>query len=106
MNIQWIIEQMGVKPQVDGEADVVVTAAWRCNGRDGEYSATVYGTASFTLAQGGSFTPYDQLTQDQVVSWCWANSVDKDEVEANVARQIDTQINPPVISPKLPWSNA
>ena len=35
MNIQWIIEQMWVKPQVDGEADVVVTAAWRCNGRDG-----------------------------------------------------------------------
>ena len=104
MEITWVIEQMWVKPQEDGQTDVVVTAAWRCNGVDGEYSGTVYGTAGFTLEQGASFTPYDQLTQDQVLGWCWANGVDKDEVEANVTAQIQNQITPPIITPALPWA--
>lgn len=103
MNITWIIEQLWVKPQADGQTDVVVTAAWRCNGVDGDYTSTVYGTAGFTLAQGEGFTPYDQLTQEQVLGWCWNSGVDKDEVEANVARQIAEQQNPPIITPPLPW---
>jgi hypothetical protein len=104
MEITWVIEQMWVKPQEDGQTDVVVTAAWRCNGVDGEYSGTVYGTSGFTLEQGESFTPYDQLTQDQVLGWCWANGVDKDEVEANITAQIQMQITPPIITPQLPWN--
>lgn len=106
MNIQWIIEQMWVKPQVDGEVDVVVTAAWRCNGQDGEYSGTVYGTAGFTLEQGGSFTPYDQLTQDQVLGWCWNSGVDKEATELNIETQIANQVSPPVVTPPLPWNTA
>jgi len=104
MNITWVIEQMWVKPQEAGKTDVVVTAAWRCNGVDGDYAGTVYGTAGFTLNEG-SFTPYDQLTQDEVLGWCWANGVDKAEVEAAVEGQIQNQINPPIITPALPWSN-
>jgi hypothetical protein len=104
MNITWVIEQMWVKPQEAGKTDVVVTAAWRCDGVDGIYSGTAYGTAGFTLSEG-SFTPYDQLTQDEVLGWCWANGVDKAEVEANVVTQIQNQINPPIITPALPWSN-
>jgi hypothetical protein len=104
MNITWVIEQMWVKPQEEGQTDVVVTAAWRCNGVDGEYSGTVYGTAGFTLAEGGNFTPYDELTQDDVLGWCWSNGVDKDTTEANVQGQIENQINPPIITPALPWN--
>lgn len=102
--ITWVIEQMWVKPQEDGHTDVVVTAAWRCNGVDGNYNGTVYGTAGFTLEQGASFTPYDELTQDEVLGWCWANGVDKDATEANVEGQIQNQIDPPIIIPPLPWA--
>ena len=55
-------------------------------------------------ATGGSFTPYDQLTQEQVLGWCWANGVDKDATEAVVQEAIDSQINPTVIQPPLPWA--
>jgi hypothetical protein len=103
-NITWVIEQMWVKPQEDGLTDVVVTAAWRCNGVDETYTGTVYGTASFVLQQGSDFTPYNQLTQDQVLGWCWGNGVDKDATEANVAQQIEDQINPPITTPPLPWA--
>jgi hypothetical protein len=101
--ITWLIEQMWVKPQEDNQTDVVVTAAWRCNGTDGTYNGTVYGTASFTLEQGGSFTPYADLTENQVLGWCYANGVDQIVVETNVITQIDNQVNPPIITPPLPW---
>ena len=104
--ITWLIQQMSTVPQLDGQTDVVVTAAWRCNGIDGQYEATVYGAASFTLAQGSSFTPYDQLTQDQVLGWCYENGVDKTAMEASVYQQIQNQINPPVVVLPLPWVGA
>jgi hypothetical protein len=104
--ITWVIEQMTTAPQLDGNTDVVVTAAWRCNGVDGQYTGTVYGAASFTLSQGSSFTPYDQLTQDQVLGWCYENGVDKTATEANVDLQIQNQINPPVVVLPLPWTGA
>jgi hypothetical protein len=61
-------------------------------------------TAGFAVVEGEAFTPYDQLTKEQVLGWIWANGVDKDATEAAVAQQIENQINPPIVSPALPWS--
>ena len=101
--INWTISQLDCKPQEDGKTDVVVTAHWQCTGTDGEYSAQVYGTAGFTYTPESPFTPYADLTESQVLSWCWENGVDKDATEANVEGQIENQINPPVVNPPLPW---
>ena len=102
--ITWLIERLDCIPQTAEGADYVVTAYWRCNGVDGDYSGSVYGTCSFPVVQGESFTPYADLTQDQVLGWCWANGVDKDSAEAAVAQQIENQINPSIVSPPLPWA--
>jgi hypothetical protein len=102
--INWTISQLDCKPQEDGLTDVVVTAHWQCTGTQDEYSAQVYGTASFTLEQGAGFTPYADLTQDQVLDWCYASGVDKDATEANVTVQLENQINPPIVTPPLPWA--
>ena len=109
--ITWVIEWMQCKPTEGQYTDVVITAGWRCNGAETansvDYAASVYGTCSFSQpAEGGSFTPYAQLTQDQVLGWCWANGVDQTATEASVQSQIDNQINPPVIQPPLPWAPA
>ena len=104
--ITWIIEQMSIVPQLDGNTDVVVVADWRCNGVDEQYYGTVYGATGFTLAQGSTFTPYDQLTEQQVLDWCYENGVDKTATEANVEQQIQNQINPPVVVLPLPWAGA
>jgi len=103
MNISWIIERLLVKPTEGDKTDVVITADWRCNGSQDQYSGTCYGSASFAPPTG-SFTPYPDLTQDQVLGWCFANGVDKTAIEANVTAQIENQINPPVIAPPLPWA--
>jgi hypothetical protein len=102
MTIKWIIESLLTKPVEGSNTDVVITADWRCNGTDQNYSGTCYGSSSFP-APTGSFTPYPDLTQDQVLSWCYANGVDKNAIEANVTAQIQNQIDPPVVSLPLPW---
>ena len=102
ITLSWIIERLLVKPTEGPNTDVVITADWRCNGTQDNYSGTCYGSASFQ-PPSGDFTPYDQLTEQQVLDWCFANGVDKTAIEANVTAQINDQINPPVIAPPLPW---
>ncbi len=103
MNISWIIERLLVKPTEGTLTDVVITADWRCNGTQESFSGTCYGSTSFA-PPSGSFTPYPDLTQDQVLGWCYANGVDQSAIEANVTAQIENQINPPIIAPPLPWA--
>jgi hypothetical protein len=100
--INWIIERLLVKPTEGSLTDVVITADWRCNGTQDQYSGTCYGSASFAPPTE-NFTPYPDLTQDQVLGWCFANGVDQAAIEANVTAQIENQINPPIIAPPLPW---
>jgi len=103
ISINWIIKQLLVK-KTEGElTDVVISANWSCRASDGTYSAVLTGCASFA-PPSGSFTPYDQLTQDQVLGWCFSNGVDQAAIEANVTQQIENQINPPIIAPPLPWA--
>ena len=102
MTILWLIERLLVKPTEGSNTDVVITADWRCNGTDETYSGTCYGSCSFA-PPSGSFTPYPDLTQEQVLGWCYENGVDKTGIEANVTLQIENQINPPVVVLPLPW---
>jgi hypothetical protein len=101
--ITWSISVLDCLPQSAEGADYVVTAHWQCNGVDGDYNGSVYSTCSFPVVEGTSFTPYADLTLDQVLGWIWANGVDKDATEAAVEGQIEAQKNPPVVSPPLPW---
>jgi len=103
MTILWIIERLLVKPIEGSNPDVVITADWRCNGTQDQYSGTCYGSCSFA-PPSGSFTPYEDLTQEQVLGWCYANGVDQAGIEANVTAQIENQINPPVVTLPLPWA--
>ena len=110
MNISWIIERLLVKPTEGSLTDVVITADWRCNGTEttgtGDdvktYSGTCYGSCSFAPPTE-NFTPYDQLTEAQVLDWCYQNGVDQKAIETNVVIQIANQINPPVVVLPLPW---
>ena len=101
----WVIEWMQCVPTDGDLTDVVVTAGWRCNGVQDEYTATFYSTCSFPMPAEGQFTPYADLTQEQVLGWCWANGVDQTATEAAIQTNIANQINPPIVQPPLPWAN-
>ena len=106
MTTEWIIERLDAYPEHQGETDVVCTVYWRANATeelDGKsFFATAYGTVGVTINPEDPFTPYDQLTKEQVLEWVWA-SVDKEAAEASLASQIEEQKNPKVISKPLPW---
>ena len=78
----------------------VTTAHWQCSGVDGEHSASVYATCSWS--EGEPTVPYASLTEAAVLNWVW-ESVDKAATEAAVAAQIDAQKNP-VSASGLPWA--
>ena len=98
------IDSMYTLPQVEGQTDVVVNALWTVTGVDGTYTASIGGNTQFTLEQGAAFTPYDQLTQAQVIGWIPESQITS--AQQCVQGQIDSLITPPV-SPSaqpLPWS--
>ena len=103
--IEWVVERMECYPQRDGEMNVVFGVHWRCNGADGRYSGTAYGSEGIPLNQGGPLTPYSDLTQDQVIGWVHAVMGHERvaEIEAVVTAQMNTQKAPPVVASLLPW---
>jgi hypothetical protein len=104
--ITWTVTAMDCYPQEDGLTDVVFNVHWTCSGTDGTYYGSVYSTCSVTLDPSAPYTPYAQLTQAQVLGWIWTSGVNQTATEAAVEQQIQNQINPPVVTPPLPWVTA
>lgn len=101
----WVVEQMNCYPSAEGQTDVVFTVHWRVNATDGTFYATAYGTVGITYVAGSPYTPYADLTQDQVIGWV-QNAMGPEQVasiEASLATSIANQVNPPVVTPLLPW---
>jgi 3',5'-cyclic AMP phosphodiesterase CpdA len=102
----WAVVQMDAYPEQDGETDVVFNVHWTLAGTNGTYSGYVYGSQSVTVDPEAPFTPYADLTEEQVIGWV-KDALGEEQVaslEANVAEQIANQVNPPVVTPALPWS--
>lgn len=102
----WIISQLDCYPEHEGKPDVVFTIHWRRQATDGTHMADVYGSQAVTLDAGAPFTPYADLTQAQVEGWLVdAMGVERvAELDAILAAQIEAQVNPPVVTPPLPWA--
>jgi hypothetical protein len=100
----WKIVSMPSYSQIDGQSDVVFEVNWSCFAVDESFTAQTTGNVPVTYTAGSPFTPYADLTQEQV--WGWVNpQIDRPEIETNLQALIDAQKNPPVVTPPLPWSN-
>lgn len=94
----WTIAQLERQTDTGG----VIVAHWRVSAQDGDYTASAYGSASFTPdPTSPDFIPYADLTEEDVLSWVWI-SVDKDEVEVRLAAQIEDMKSPQTIT-GVPW---
>ena len=102
-NFYWSIASMPAYPQAEDQVDVVFQVNWQCKAQDEQYSAVSIGSVPVTYTAGSPYTPYADLTQEQV--WGWIDpSIDRPEIEANLQAMIDAQKNPPVVTPPLPWA--
>lgn len=82
----------------------VVNVLWTVTGVDGQYTAEIGGNSQFTMQEGPTFIPYDQLTPEIVIGWIPPEQIAS--AQACVQGQIDSMITPPV-SPQntpLPWA--
>ena len=111
--INWSIDWMSASTQtINGFSEVVLTCGWRATGTEANtatppvtFTNSIYGTCSFPEPQtGASFTPYNSLTQSQVVGWCWENGVNQTATETAINANLASQINPATTQPPLPWA--
>jgi len=116
---KWSIEKLRVAPQQDDKTNVVIQADWLCVVMNNEniVQAAASGAKSFTL--GDSFTPFNQLTEAQVLGWCFepetVSETDREgnvttsvknlktDAEAQVTGQIARQLAQKESEPALPW---
>lgn len=100
------VNSISCYPEHGGEKDVVFSVLWTMSGTDGTYNGSASAATDLTYKAGSDFTPYDQLTQDQVLGWVM-DAVDPEyyaNMQAQIAKQIADQANPPVVTPPLPWN--
>ena len=95
----------------DGMTDVVKSASWTRMATEvvgeGEeaktYSSTFPGVTPFSAPDPAAFTPYDQITEAQVIGWI-ESKVDMASLDQTLTTNVENQINPPVVELPLPWA--
>lgn len=103
----WTISALNCIPDLNGMLDYVVTSHWHCTGDDGEgHSGQCYSTVSFVVdPEKTNFVPFDEITEAQAIQWT-QDALGEEQVAAvytSIDTQIENQINPPLVTPKLPW---
>jgi hypothetical protein len=111
---QWRIEQLDSAPSANNLSNVVRRVHWRLLGNDGENTAELYGELMLAPPSPEAFTPYDELTQEQVGQWVEetidARAAVEDSGERRVAQLreglagiLAARRTPPIVSNPLPW---
>lgn len=94
-------------PQAEGQTDVVFRIVWNYSGSDGDITASFCGQTDVTYTSGSPYTPYADLTEEQVIGWV-LGSWSPEETASNqdqIEQQINNQKNPPTQVLPLPWKN-
>lgn len=105
ITITWSVTGMTAYPEKEGETDVVFNVAWCCTATDGTFTNAVPGSIGVAWQPGTPFTPYDQLTEAQVLGWVFDGlGSERATVEGYAVKGVEEQANPPVVSPPLPWA--
>jgi hypothetical protein len=107
INYTWKVTQL-LTETIEGNENYVVIAHCETIGVDGEYSATVPNVIQFSTEDVTVFIPYEDLTEEMVISWIKESLGEEGvlSIEASIQAQIEAQKNPPVTPQEtpLPWN--
>lgn len=101
---KWIINALTCVPKEGQLVDVVNCIHWTRFAQQDEIQVSVYGTMACQQPSETDFTAYPDLTYEQVCSWLDAG-LDVPALDLNLDGQIENIINPPIVSPPLPFVN-
>lgn len=107
----WKLERLK-KISTDSVQDAVIQTYWTLTGTDADgVSGTFSGATPFDIndVDPENFTPYEQLTEAQVLSWIQAVVVDayKEHIDSRIIQQI-VQTKQSVVEDQpesFPWNN-
>ena len=107
MTIQyiWGITKIKAYPAVEDKVNVICTVEWKLTATNGEHNKQIFGTISVPVEHLEPFTPYDDLTEEQVLGWVHG-MMGPDQIaqlEAGLLVQLEEMINPPIVTIALPW---
>lgn len=110
IDYNWNFNPLECYPSQSGQTDVVFNVHWQLYATTGSYSASSIGVQSVGPIGTGSFTPFEELTKEQVQEWVMnsMNSINTGSVDAlytSLANQIQNQITPPTVTMAAPWVN-
>ena len=96
----WKINAVDCYTSKDGLEKVAYNVHWSFFATDGENNVSMIGVQSVGEPSPDDFTPFDQLTEEQVVSWITA-SMDVEQMQANLDKQIEDLVAPKVVTLQL-----
>jgi len=85
----------------EARANVVTYVEWLLQAQDGDNKIAIGGSTD--LVAGEEFVEFNQLTEQQMLNWCFADSSIKDIYEAQALAYFASQSDQKVSSPNLPW---
>jgi hypothetical protein len=115
----WSISKIQVIPAQDDKTNIVTRVEWLVKAVDevNKVASSASGSRSFKL--GSNFIPYEELTEAQVLGWCFEPETDvftnsdgeevtivrnlKTEAEAQATDRIISQLAQKAAEPQLPW---
>jgi len=102
---KWIFSAFDCRVDEDGMQDVVTTVHWRYNGtNENGISAEIYGAQAVGTPTPDAFTPYPDLSEEQVIGWM-EETMDVEAMQLNIAEQIELIINPVYVTLPPPFAN-
>lgn len=86
-----------------------MAAHWKCTGENENSVTAIMSAETFfeVEADKPGYVPYNELTESVVLGWVFEKLTPEQYnlVIDTINNAIEAQVNPPIISPELPWSN-
>jgi hypothetical protein len=106
-NFSWVINQLNCLVDQDGLQDVINVIHWTYNATDvdesgKEWYASVYSTTNVEQPNPQNFTPYADVTEEQVISWL-EQVLPVPDMQASLIANIELQKHPIETTLPLPW---
>jgi len=96
-------------PTYQAVENLAFAVLWEYTGVYEKYSSYVSGNTNIPYDPSAEYTPYRNLTEQEVISWIeqfTEESILQDARQLIEMRILEMSLPPLVINPKLPWDNA
>lgn len=99
-NYTWKINAVDCYTSKDGLEKVAYNVHWSYFATEGEHTASMIGVQSVGEPNPDNFVAFEDLTEDDVISWIEA-AMDVEQMQANLDKQIEDLVSPKVVTLQL-----